>query len=61
MKKYKGSYAFVEFDQEKDAEDAMNDLQGKDMGGLAITIEWSKKSGRFDPKDSKRPPRYFFQ
>ena len=53
-----GSYAFVEFQDEKDAQDALDALQGKSMGGLKITIEWSKKSGRFDPRDSKRPPRY---
>ena len=28
------------------------------MGGLKITIEWSKKSGKYDARDSKRPPRY---
>ena len=35
----------------------MEDLQGKDMGGLKLNIEWSKKSGRYDSKASKRPPR----
>lgn len=33
-----GSFAFVEFDNERDAEDAMEDLQGKDMGGLKLNI-----------------------
>ena len=55
---YKGSFAFVEFKDERDAEDALRDLQGKDLGGLKIAIEWSKKSGRFDPKSSTRPPPY---
>ncbi|CDW90887.1 rna binding protein [Stylonychia lemnae] len=54
---HKGTYAFIEFDSERDAEDAVTELQGKDMGGLKINIEWSKKSGRFSAKDSKRPAR----
>jgi len=48
----------VEFDDEKDAEEAMMDLQGKNMGGLQITIEWSKKSGHYDANSSHRPPRH---
>eukprot|EP00347_Sterkiella_histriomuscorum_P016312 403353670 len=52
-----GNYAFIEFDNERDAEEAVDELQGKDMGGLKINIEWSKKSGRFNAKDSKRPQR----
>ncbi len=52
-----GSFAFIEYDNERDAEDAMEDLQAKDMGGLKLNIEWSKKSGRYDAKNSKRPPR----
>jgi RNA recognition motif-containing protein len=34
----KGSYAFIEFEDERDAEDAMNELQDKNMGGLRINI-----------------------
>ena len=52
-----GSFAFVEYDVERDGEDAMDELQGKDMGGLKLNIEWSKKSGRYDSKNSRRPPR----
>lgn len=50
-----GSFAFVEFKEEKDAEDAINELNNKSLGGSRIAIEWSKKSGRFDPKTSTRP------
>lgn len=53
----KGSYAFVEFKDEKEAEDALHELKGKNMGGLEIAVEWSKKSSRYDPKDAPRPPR----
>ncbi len=47
----------MEYKDEKEAEEAMNELQEKNMGGLKITIEWSKKSTKYDPKDSRRPPR----
>jgi RNA recognition motif-containing protein len=50
------SFAFIEFESERDAEDAREELQGKNMGGLEIAIEWSKRSGRFSAKDSHRPP-----
>jgi RNA recognition motif-containing protein len=48
----------VEFKEEKDAEEALAELQGKELGGLKLSIEWSKKSGKFDPKSSTRPPSY---
>ncbi len=50
----KGSYGFVEFKNESDAEDAKEALNGKNYGGLPLIIEWSKRSGRFDPRDSRR-------
>jgi len=52
---YKGSFAFAEFDNDKDAEDAIENLQSKDMGGKRINIEWSKKSKKYD--DSRRRRR----
>ncbi len=51
---YKGSYSFAEFDNEKDAEEAMEHLQSKIMGGKRINIEWSKKSKKFDSDNNKR-------
>eukprot|EP00830_Metopus_es_P013295 TRINITY_DN320_c0_g3_i1.p1 TRINITY_DN320_c0_g3~~TRINITY_DN320_c0_g3_i1.p1 ORF type:complete len:291 (+),score=58.78 TRINITY_DN320_c0_g3_i1:11-883(+) len=54
---HKGSFAFVEYDDEKCAEEAIKELHDKDMGGLHIRVEWSKKSRKFDSKDSHRPPR----
>ena len=54
---YKGSFAFAEFDHEKDAEDALENLQSKDMGGKRINIEWSKKSRKFDESKSNRKRR----
>ena len=54
---HRGSYAFVEYDEEKDAQDAMSHSQNKNLGGLDINIEWSKKSGKFDESKSRRPPK----
>ena len=54
---YKGTYAFAEFDSEKDAEDALDHLQSKNLGGRPINIEWSKKSKRYDASKSKRRRR----
>ena len=52
--KFKGSYAFIEYDEERDAEDAIRAIQNKSIGGRDLNIEWSKNSGRFDPSNSKR-------
>ena len=45
---YKGAYAFAEFENEKDAEEAMEKLQKKNMGGRELNIEWSKKSKKYE-------------
>merc|ERR1712166_432431 len=55
--KQKGSYAFIEYESDRDGEEALEKLNGQDMGGLSIAIEWSKRSGRFDAKESHRPER----
>jgi len=52
-----GSYAFIEYDSEKAAEEAMAQMNGVNMKGLEIGIEWSKRSSRYDPRESRRPPR----
>ena len=52
--KFKGSYAFIEFESEKDGEEAIKNLQNKMIGGRELNIEWSKKSGRYDSSKRKR-------
>jgi hypothetical protein len=47
----------VDFENEGHAEKAKSEMQGKDMGGLRINIEWSKKSSKFDPSTSGKPRR----
>ena len=58
----KGKYAFIDYDQESDAERAMEKLRDHDFSGLKINIEWSKKSNkhdrpRGDRNDRDRPRR----
>eukprot|EP00347_Sterkiella_histriomuscorum_P000317 403376343 len=51
---FKGSYAFIEFKDERDAEDALTELNGREFSGQRLAIEWSKKSGRFDAANASR-------
>ena len=41
-------YAFITYEDFRDAEDAMRELQGQEITGCRINIEWSKESGRYD-------------
>lgn len=50
-------YAFIEFDDEFNGEDAREELNGSNLGGLQINIEWSKRSGRYNPGESKKTRR----
>lgn len=52
---HKGGYAFIEYTDDLDAEDALFEMLGKNMGGLCLNIEWSKRSEKFNPKTSTRP------
>ena len=52
----KGSFGFVSFDDERDAEDALDKCNGKDLLGSRINVEWAKGSrggprGRRDRDD----------
>lgn len=46
--KWKGSYAFAEYDNEKDAEKAYNELQNTKIFDKVLNIEWSKNSSHYD-------------
>jgi RNA recognition motif-containing protein len=54
---FKGTYAFAVYDNEKEAEEALQSLQSKNMGGRQLNIEWSKKSKKFDESKSRRRRR----
>jgi len=47
----RNGYAFVEMDDERDAEDAVRRLDGKDLEGRKLQVEFSR-----DPRDRRGPP-----
>lgn len=50
----KQGYGFIRFDDKRDAEDAIYELNGKDVDGSRIQIEFAKSSGGgkdFQPRD----------
>lgn len=42
-------FAFVTFDDDKDAEDAVRELDDRNICGSRIKVEWAKSSGRKPP------------
>ncbi len=46
---FKGTYAFVDFNQEKDANDAYENLKGKNVEGREIKIEWNRNGRNNSP------------
>ena len=44
----------MDYYNEKDAEEALNALNGKEIGGRALTVAWSKQSSKFDPDKNVR-------
>jgi len=49
------AYCFVEFDEERDAEDALRAEHGKDLLGNAMVVEWAKSKG--DRRERRAAPR----
>lgn len=41
-------FAFVQYENERNAEEAKKNLQNRNFSGLRLNIEWSKNSGRFN-------------
>ena len=52
---YKGAYAFAEFDEEKDAKQAKEELQSQTFNSRNLNIEWSKKSKNYEGKERNAP------
>mmetsp|Transcript_43577 Transcript_43577/g.68126 ORF Transcript_43577/g.68126 Transcript_43577/m.68126 type:complete len:147 (+) Transcript_43577:82-522(+) len=42
----KGQFAFAEYEDERDAEDAKAAMDGKSYGDCRISVQWGKGSGR---------------
>ncbi|KAG0221168.1 hypothetical protein BGX31_010124 [Mortierella sp. GBA43] len=40
-----GGFAFVEYEDPRDAEDSVNKLNGYELDGNRISVEWSRRSG----------------
>ncbi|GJJ70958.1 hypothetical protein EMPS_03308 [Entomortierella parvispora] len=40
-----GGFAFVEYEDPRDADDAVNKLNGYELDGQRISVEWSRRSG----------------
>lgn len=38
----KGTFGFITFEDERDAEDALDECNGKDICGSKINVEWAK-------------------
>lgn len=55
----KGKYGFAEFEREEDAEVALEKMKDVSFGGRKLNIFWSKKSGKYDPKQDQRPKRKY--
>ena len=51
--KHKKIYAFVEYSSDKEAEQAKQDLNNKEVKGRILSIEWSKKSKNYIYKRNK--------
>ena len=47
---YKGAFAFAEFEDEKAAENAKNELNNQEVCGQKLNIEWSRKSSKYEGK-----------
>ena len=56
--KHKNIYAFVEYSSDKEAEQAKNDLNKKEIKGRVLSIEWSKKSKNYISKKYKDKDNY---
>lgn len=50
-------FAFVTFDDDKDAEDAVRELDDRNICGSRIKVEWAKSSGRKPPPSGGRGGR----
>ncbi len=55
------SYGFVDYEQERDAEEALLNLKGKSVKGQEIRIEWSARSGKNKDLEEKNKDRRLYR
>jgi len=53
----KGTYGFITYEDERDAEEAIKECNGKEVSGIRITVDWSKDSGRYSGPSRDRNDR----
>mmetsp|Transcript_31498 Transcript_31498/g.54599 ORF Transcript_31498/g.54599 Transcript_31498/m.54599 type:complete len:249 (-) Transcript_31498:1004-1750(-) len=59
---HRSGYAFIEYRNERDADTAKNAMHGKNLGGLCVNVQWSKRSGNFDQNDtSEQVPKDLYK
>ena len=57
--KHKNVFAFVEYSSDKEAEQAKQELDKKEINGRVLSIEWSKKSKNYISKRYKESVRCY--
>eukprot|EP01111_Echinosteliopsis_oligospora_P005038 TRINITY_DN181_c0_g1_i2.p2 TRINITY_DN181_c0_g1~~TRINITY_DN181_c0_g1_i2.p2 ORF type:complete len:134 (-),score=23.89 TRINITY_DN181_c0_g1_i2:526-873(-) len=50
----KSGFGFIEFDDQRDAEDAIRDLDGSEFEGGRIIVEWAKGRRQATPNTDRR-------
>ncbi|KAI8141116.1 hypothetical protein BJV82DRAFT_542136 [Fennellomyces sp. T-0311] len=50
-------YAFVEFEDNRDAEDAFNEMHGRRVDGYTISVQWAKNAPRQSWRYDRSPGR----
>jgi len=57
----KGSFAFVTFEESKDAEEAIKECNGKDWNGSNMIVEWTKRNNNSSSSDRRESRCYVCQ
>ena len=50
---YAKGYAFIEYEQRKDAEEAIESMNGKELSGKAIKIDWAFREAPHESSKSR--------
>ncbi|RUS19623.1 hypothetical protein BC937DRAFT_87190 [Endogone sp. FLAS-F59071] len=50
-------YAFIEFENSRDAEDAFDEMHGRDVDGYTLDVQWAKNTSSNHLRYEHSPPR----